>query len=104
MSSLDQTYAARTAAASILLIVVACLFIASVMFVGVSGDFPLNDDWAYAAAVRSLVWAHNWRAPDFATPNLLTQSLWAAPFCALSNCSFEGLRLDAGRNVSFGYL
>ena len=94
MSSLDQTYAARAGAASIPLIVVACLFIASVMFVGVSGDFPLNDDWAYATAVRSLVWAHNWRAPDFATPNLLTQSLWAAPFCALSNCSFESLRLS----------
>ena len=75
-------------------IVVACLVIASVMFVGLKGDFPLNDDWSYAGAVRSLVWAGNWRPMNWTSANVLTQSLWAAPFCALSSCSFESLRVS----------
>jgi hypothetical protein len=95
MSSLSQDYNPSRLVRYAPLIVAVSLFLISWPVVGLRGDFPLNDDWAYANSVRALVWAHDWRPSGWAAMNLLTQSLWGAPFCALTSCSFEDLRLSS---------
>ena len=81
--------------APLALLAVLGLYVASAFFIGLKGDFPLNDDWAYAGSVRSLIWGGSWRPSDWSAPALLTHSLWAAPFCAASSCSFESLRFSS---------
>ena len=71
------------------------LFSLSLLIVGLKGNFPLNDDWSYAEPVRKLVYDGDWRPTNWSAPNLLSQSLWVAPFCALTDCSFESLRLSS---------
>src|ERR1700674_5397233 len=78
-----------------LFVLVIVLFCISLLIVGVRGNFPLNDDWSYAIAVRSLVYNGDWRPTNWLSANLLTQSLWVAPFCALTDCSFDNLRLSS---------
>lgn len=108
MPSSDRTAAPYSVADFAPLIAILGLLLASAVLVGISGDFPIGDDWAYAGSVRSLVWGGSWRPVDWSAPNMLTQSLWAVPFCALSKCSFQSLRLStlaaAVLFVIFSYL
>ena len=67
-------------------------FIISSVIVGVSGDFPLCDDWSFAVTARRLAKDHVWLPHDWTSMPLLTHSLWAAIPCALTTCSFEVLR------------
>ena len=80
---------------AIVLLSVCAIFLVSVAFVGIEGDFPLNDDWAYAATVRDLLIKHEWRPSDWAAMTLFSQTLWGASFCAFSSCSFELLRISS---------
>jgi hypothetical protein len=68
------------------------LYLSAVVVVNPAGNFPLNDDWSWAAAARGLALGHDWRPTDWTAMPLITQSLWAAPFCILTNCSYEALR------------
>jgi hypothetical protein len=68
------------------------LYLLAIVAVNPTGNFPLNDDWAYAAAARSLALEHNWMPNGWTAMTLITQSFWAAPFCIFSNCTFEALR------------
>ena len=71
----------------------AVVFVGTVAFVGPSGDFPLNDDWAYAIATRTLVATGAWRPNGWFSMPAISNALWAAPICAASSCSFGALRL-----------
>jgi Dolichyl-phosphate-mannose-protein mannosyltransferase len=68
------------------------LYLSAVVVVNPTGNFPLNDDWSWAAAARNLALGHDWRPTDWTGMPLITQSLWAAPFCILTDCSYEALR------------
>jgi len=68
------------------------LYLLAVFVVNPVGNFPLNDDWSWAAAARGLALGHDWRPTDWTAMPLITQSLWAAPFCILTDCSYEALR------------
>jgi hypothetical protein len=57
------------------LLYLALFWIAACMLVGRGGDFPLNDDWAYAHSVRWLLDEARIRLSDWIAMNLLPQTL-----------------------------
>jgi hypothetical protein len=75
------------------LVEAAVAFLGTVAFVGPSGDFPLNDDWAYAFATRTLLATGTWQPTTWPAMPHISNALWAAPICAASTCSFDDLRL-----------
>jgi hypothetical protein len=68
------------------------LQLAVVAIVQPRGDFPLNDDWAYALAVQWLLDEGRLRLPDWVGMNLLPQALGGAAAVSLAGFSFETLR------------
>ena len=68
------------------------LWVAVVLAVDPRGRFPLNDDWCWAEAVRTLLTRGEIRLVDLGSPALLTQILWGAAFAAIFGFSFEVLR------------
>src|SRR5512139_727571 len=63
-----------------------------VVVVDPRGDFPLNDDWAYAIAVRRLLEDGAFRPPGWAGMTLLSQALWGAAIAAVAGFSHTVLR------------
>jgi hypothetical protein len=63
-----------------------------VALVGTGGDFPLNDDWAYAYSARHLLHTGELRILDWAAPSLATHALWGAGALRLGGDSHVALR------------
>jgi len=63
-----------------------------VAFVGVGGDYPLNDDWVYAYSARHLAETGELRIMDWAAPSLVTHALWGAAALKLLGHSYVSLR------------
>ena len=80
---------------AIALLLTCAIFLASIALIGISGDFPLNDDSTYASTVQNLVNTHDWRPSDYSRAIMFSQSLWGASFCAFSSCSYELLRISS---------
>jgi hypothetical protein len=57
-----------------------------------AGEFPINDDWAFAHSVRWLLDEHRIRLSDWGAMNLLPQTLLGAGASALFGYSFSTLR------------
>jgi len=68
------------------------LHLAVVGVVAPRGDFPLNDDWAYALAVQWLLDEGRLRLPDWVGMNLVPQALAGAAVASVAGFSFEALR------------
>lgn len=69
------------------------VWIAAALAVGLSGDFPLNDDWQYAYPVKQWVETGQLSIKARFSPNIVTQVVWGALFCKLGGgFSFECLR------------
>ena len=75
------------------LIFLAVLWLAVIAVVNPTGDFPINDDWSYGLAVRSLISRHAWRPTDFTSMPLVAQALWGSLFCLPFGFSFTALRV-----------
>ncbi|UFH54834.1 glycosyltransferase family 39 protein [Spirosoma sp. KNUC1025] len=58
------------------------------------GEFPFNDDWAYAQSVKALVEDHTFFVSGWTSVNLLVQIGWGALFCLPFGFSFTALRLS----------
>jgi len=56
------------------------------------GNFPLNDDWAYAHSVLWMLDEHRLRLSNWIAMNLLSQTLLGAAAAKLFGFSFTGLR------------
>ena len=56
------------------------------------GEFPLNDDWAFAHSVQWLLAEHRIRVSDWAAMNLLPQTLAGAVVAQIAGFSFSALR------------
>lgn len=59
-----------------------------------TGNFPVNDDWAYAQNVRHLAEEGRFTFSHWPGMTLIAQTLWGALFCKLFGFSFEVLRLS----------
>jgi Dolichyl-phosphate-mannose-protein mannosyltransferase len=69
------------------------LWLLIVFLVNPIGDFPLNDDWAYAKTVQSLL-RGNVQLTDWAPASQVAQIAWGALFCLPFGFSFTALRLS----------
>lgn len=74
------------------LLLLAAAWVLIVAIVDPRGDFPLNDDWAYAVAVQRLLDEDVFRPPGWAGMTLLSQALWGAAAAALAGFSHTALR------------
>lgn len=63
-----------------------------VAFVGVGGDFPLNDDWAYARGVENWVATGRFDRPTWAWAPAVPNMLFGAVFWNALGASLESLR------------
>jgi 4-amino-4-deoxy-L-arabinose transferase-like glycosyltransferase len=76
------------------LMAIAFLWSVSLIIVNPSGNFPLNDDWAYGVTVKHLIQTGDFRPPDWPSMLLLTHVLWGSLFCIPASFSFNALRLS----------
>lgn len=74
------------------LAILVAVHLAIVALVAPRGDFPLNDDWAYAHSVRWLLDEGRIRLSDWVGMNLVPQTLAGAAVTAAGGFSFETLR------------
>ncbi len=58
------------------------------------GEFPYNDDWAYARSVKALVESGTFFMSGWTSVNLLVQIGWGALFCLPFGFSFTALRIS----------
>ena len=58
------------------------------------GNFPLNDDWVYGLAVRSILETGRFALPSPSSANLFVQAYWGALFCLPFGFSFTALRIS----------
>lgn len=68
------------------------LWLASLSLVQPIGNFPLNDDWAFARTVKHLLQTGEYYPTPWAAMPLVTQTLWGALFCLSAGFSFSALR------------
>ncbi len=76
------------------LFALAAAWTAMALLVCPAGDFPVQDDWAYGLAVRSLVNDGVYRIPSFVSTNLGPMVHWGALFCWPFGFSFTALRVS----------
>jgi len=57
------------------------------------GDFPLNDDWSYALAVRHFAQTSEIRLSEWGAMSQVWQVVYAGLWCKVFGFSFTGLRL-----------
>jgi dolichyl-phosphate-mannose-protein mannosyltransferase len=69
-------------------------WVAAILIVNPTGDFPVLDDWAYGHVVRALVEQHRFQPTDWMSVPLIAQALWGALFCLPAGFSFTALRLS----------
>jgi hypothetical protein len=74
------------------LVVLALAHFAMVAMIQPRGDYPLNDDWAYAHSVQWLLEEHRIRLSQWVAMNLVPQTLAGAAVTSAFGFSFETLR------------
>jgi 4-amino-4-deoxy-L-arabinose transferase-like glycosyltransferase len=77
-----------------MVLVIVALWIVAALLIDPRGEFPLNDDWAYAAAVKTLLGGGGIRLSGWTTVNLIAQIFWGALFCLPFGFSFTALRIS----------
>ena len=76
------------------LILLGALWVVMSALVNPVGDFPLNDDWRYALAVKSILETGRFELPYPGAPNVFAQAYWGALFCLPFGFSFTALRFS----------
>lgn len=71
----------------------AAWFAALVLIVSPLGNFPIADDWAYAASVRWLL-EGRLRISEFAGPAAITNIAWGSLFCLPTGFNYTALRVS----------
>jgi hypothetical protein len=69
-------------------------WVLAIAFVHPAGNFPINDDWSYADAVRRLVETGEWRLNPWTSMPLGTQVVWGWLFSQPAGFSFAALRIS----------
>ena len=64
------------------------IWILSAIWVNPIGEFPQNDDWAYAKTVKQLHETGQYELSDWAAPNSLTNVIWGYFFTFVFGFSF----------------
>lgn len=77
-----------------MVLLMVAIWIVVALLIDPRGEFPLNDDWAYAAAVKTLLGGGGIRLSGWTAPNLIAQVFWGALFCLPFGFSFTALRIS----------
>jgi hypothetical protein len=77
-----------------MVLLIVAVWIVVALLIDPRGEFPLNDDWAYAAAVKTLLGGGGIRLSGWTTVNLIAQIFWGALFCLPFGFSFTVLRIS----------
>lgn len=72
---------------------IAAVWLVAVVALDPRGEFPLNDDWSYALAVRQSIAAGAFRPTGWTSMPLVTNVAWGALFSA-GGVTFQALRLS----------
>jgi len=75
--------------------IVTMVWLLAILIVQPLGDFPLNDDWAYATDVKNLLQTGSFAPVGWTSMSLLTHVLWGALCCSIFGFSFEVLRFSS---------
>ena len=90
------------------LVILVLIWLLAIVLANPLGEFPLNDDWAYARSVHTLFETGDFKISPWAAPNLLTNVLWGYLFCLPDGFSFTMLRISSivagGIGVIFTFL
>jgi len=70
------------------------LWIIAIAIIYPFGEFPINDDWAYANNVNDLAIHHKFTVDSWPAMNLVSQTIYGSMFAALFGFSFTILRLS----------
>jgi hypothetical protein len=70
------------------------LWILLILIINPIGEFPLNDDWAYAKSVKQTLETGSYFFPDWPAMNLFFQTYWGVLFCLPFGFSFTALRIS----------
>lgn len=70
------------------------LFVVAIVLVNPMGNFPLNDDWAYAHNTYALALENRWEFSDWPAMTLVAHTLWGTLFCKVFGASFTVLRFS----------
>src|SRR5262245_24991466 len=81
--------------------ILGAIWFASLLIVRPIGNFPLNDDWAFARTVKDFVETGKYSPSAWAAMPLLTQTFWGSLFCWPAGFSFNALRCST-LVMSFG--
>jgi len=73
---------------------ISTIWIVMITLVNPIGEFPLNDDWVYALAVKSVLETGYYQFPSPSSANVGPQVYWGALFCFLFGFSFTALRFS----------
>lgn len=76
------------------IIIITLFWLAITILVNPIGDFPLNDDWAYAQSVKYFLDTGKFQLPGWAVANLLPQVFFGVLFCLPGGFSFTALRFS----------
>ena len=74
-----------------------CLVLAfalALLLIGPSGNFPLLDDWSFAAAVRGILEDGTFRPTDWTAMTLVMHTFWGSAFSLFAGYSFDTLRFS----------
>lgn len=77
------------------MLIILILWITMITLVDPVGEFPINDDWAYAKSVRELVFYGKVIHPDWSAPNFVAQNFIGGIFCILFGFSYTTLRFSS---------
>ncbi len=83
------------------LLIIALSYIVMIVVINPIGDFPINDDWAYARSVLSLVETGEFHLLDWGAMTLLSQVAWGALWVKLFGFSFDVLRFST---IALGFV
>jgi len=72
------------------------------LLLGTGAPIPLNDDWAYAHTVRTLLETGEFRRPSWTWVPALTHTAWGALFAKLFGLGFPALRWSSLVAGAFG--
>lgn len=75
-------------------ILLGLIWLAIIIIINPKGEFPLNDDWAYAKSVQHLVNTGSYILIDWPAMSLIAQIYWGGLFCSIFGFSFTVLRIS----------
>jgi Dolichyl-phosphate-mannose-protein mannosyltransferase len=82
----------------LLLLLIVLLWISMSLLINPIGDFPVNDDWIYGGAVKSLLSADGFHMPGAVRgptiANHIAQAAWGALFTLRGGFSYTALRIS----------